>query len=180
MPVYGTCAGLILLADRIANPSTDRSFGGLDVTVQRNAFGGQVESFETELTVAGFDGPVHAAFIRAPLVVEVGPAARALATLPGGGVVAVGRGTCSRRRSTRGVRRDALPRVVPRLVRRAVAFRHDDLGGAAARVNVNGVTVKSAELGALFRDLGFAEVKTVLASGNVRFEADGPNLAARS
>jgi uncharacterized protein (DUF1697 family) len=47
-------------------------------------------------------------------------------------------------------------------------------------VNVNGVTVKSAELGALFRDLGFAEVKTVLASGNVRFEADEPNLAARS
>ena len=90
MPVYGTCAGMILLADRIANPiDGQESFGGLDVTVQRNAFGGQVESFETEITVAGFDGPVHAAFIRAPLVVEVGPAARALATLPGGGVVAV-------------------------------------------------------------------------------------------
>lgn len=90
MPVYGTCAGMILLADRIANPiDGQESFGGLDVTVQRNAFGGQVESFETEITVAGFDDPVHAAFIRAPLVVEVGPAARALATLPGGGVVAV-------------------------------------------------------------------------------------------
>lgn len=93
MPVYGTCAGMILLADRIANPiDGQESFGGLDVTVQRNAFGGQVESFETEITVAGFDGPVHAAFIRAPLVVEVGPAARALATLPGGGVVAVRQG----------------------------------------------------------------------------------------
>ena len=93
MPVYGTCAGMILLADRIANSiDGQESFGGLDVTVQRNAFGGQVESFETEITVAGFDGPVHAAFIRAPLVVEVGPAARALATLPGGGVVAVRQG----------------------------------------------------------------------------------------
>lgn len=93
MPVYGTCAGMILLADRIANPiDGQESFGGLDVTVQRNAFGGQVESFETEITVAGFDGPVHAAFIRAPLVVEVRPAARALATLPGGGVVAVRQG----------------------------------------------------------------------------------------
>ena len=93
MPVYGTCAGMILLADRIANPiDGQESFGGLDVTVQRNAFGGQVESFETEITVAGFDGPVHAAFIRAPLVVEVGPAARALATLPGGGVGAVRQG----------------------------------------------------------------------------------------
>ena len=93
MPVYGTCAGMILLADRIANPiDGQESFGGLDVTVQRNAFGGQVESFETEITVTGFDGPVHAAFIRAPLVVEVGPAARALATLPGGGVVAVRQG----------------------------------------------------------------------------------------
>ena len=93
MPVYGTCAGMILLADRIANPiDGQESFGGLDVTVQRNAFGGQVESLETEITVAGFGGPVHAAFIRAPLVVEVGPAARALATLPGGGVVAVRQG----------------------------------------------------------------------------------------
>ena len=94
MPVYGTCAGMILLADRIANPiDGQESFGGLDVTVQRNAFGGQVESFETELAVAGFDSPVHAAFIRAPLVVEAGPAAEALATLPGGGVVAVRQGS---------------------------------------------------------------------------------------
>lgn len=93
MPVFGTCAGLILLADRIANPiDGQESFGGLDVTVRRNAFGGQVESFETELAVTGFDGPVHAAFIRAPLVVEVGPNAQALATLPNGGVVAVRQG----------------------------------------------------------------------------------------
>ena len=96
MPVYGTCAGLILLADRIANPiEGQQSFGGLDVTVQRNAFGGQVESFETELAVTGFDTPVHAAFIRAPLVTEVGADAEVLASLPealGGGVVAVRQG----------------------------------------------------------------------------------------
>jgi len=93
MPVYGTCAGLILLADRIANPiAGQQSVGGLDVTVQRNAFGGQVESFETALTVDGFDEPVHAAFIRAPLVTEVGPRAQALAALPDGGVVAVRQG----------------------------------------------------------------------------------------
>lgn len=94
LPVYGTCAGMILLADRIANPiEGQESFGGLDVTVRRNAFGGQVESFETELKVAGFTDPVHAAFIRAPIVTEVGPAATALASLPDGGVVAVRQGT---------------------------------------------------------------------------------------
>lgn len=93
LPVYGTCAGLILLADRLENPiDGQQSFGGLDVTVRRNAFGGQVESFETDLEVAGFDGPVHAAFIRAPLVTEVGPSAQSLAALPDGGVVAVRQG----------------------------------------------------------------------------------------
>lgn len=93
VPVYGTCAGLILLADRIENPiDGQQSLGGLDVTVRRNAFGGQVESFETELAVAGFAGPVHAAFIRAPLVTDVGPGAQPLATLPDGGVVAVRQG----------------------------------------------------------------------------------------
>ena len=96
LPVYGTCAGLILLADRIANPiAGQQSLGGLDVTVQRNAFGGQVESFETDLTVAGFDGPVHATFIRAPLVTAAGTDVEVLAALPdalGGGVVAVRQG----------------------------------------------------------------------------------------
>ncbi|WP_296192985.1 pyridoxal 5'-phosphate synthase glutaminase subunit PdxT [uncultured Microbacterium sp.] len=93
LPVYGTCAGLILLADRIENPiAGQQSFGGLDVTVRRNAFGGQVDSFETQLDVAGFDAPVHAAFIRAPLVIESGPAVERLAVLPGGGVVAVRQG----------------------------------------------------------------------------------------
>jgi len=93
LPVYGTCAGLILLADRLENPiDGQQSFGGVDVTVRRNAFGGQVESFETDLEVTGFGGPVHAAFIRAPLVTEVGPSAQSLAVLPDGGVVAVRQG----------------------------------------------------------------------------------------
>ena len=96
MPVYGTCAGLILLADRIANPIVGQeSFRGLDVTVRRNAFGGQVESFETDLVAHGFDAPVHATFIRAPVVVETGPDVQVLASLPesaGGGIVAVAQG----------------------------------------------------------------------------------------
>ncbi|MFC7268364.1 pyridoxal 5'-phosphate synthase glutaminase subunit PdxT [Microbacterium fluvii] len=94
LPVYGTCAGLILLADRITGAiDGQETLGGLDVTVARNAFGSQVDSFETELAVAGFDGPpVHAAFIRAPLVTEVGPRATALAALSDGGVVAVAQG----------------------------------------------------------------------------------------
>jgi 5'-phosphate synthase pdxT subunit len=94
MPVYGTCAGLILLADRISDGiAGQQSFGGLDVTVRRNAFGGQVESFETDLDVAELGGPpVHAAFIRAPLVEELGPAARPLAALDDGRVVAVEQG----------------------------------------------------------------------------------------
>ncbi|WP_344002527.1 pyridoxal 5'-phosphate synthase glutaminase subunit PdxT [Microbacterium paludicola] len=94
MPVYGTCAGLILLADRISDGiAGQQTFGGLDVTVRRNAFGGQVESFETDLDVAELGGPpVHAAFIRAPLVEELGPAARPLAALDDGRVVAVEQG----------------------------------------------------------------------------------------
>lgn len=90
MPVYGTCAGLILLADEITGAiDGQETFGGLDVTVARNAFGGQAESFETDVRVEGWAQPVHAAFIRAPLVTRVGPRASALASLPGGGVVAV-------------------------------------------------------------------------------------------
>ncbi|WP_431798606.1 pyridoxal 5'-phosphate synthase glutaminase subunit PdxT [Microbacterium kunmingense] len=94
MPVFGTCAGLILLADRLEDGiAGQQTFGGLDVTVKRNAFGGQVESFETEIAVGGFAGPpVHATFIRAPAVTEVGPGARALAALDDGRVVAVEQG----------------------------------------------------------------------------------------
>ena len=93
MPVLGTCAGLILLADRVEGAiAGQQSFGGLDATVRRNAFGTQAESFETDLDVDGFSGPVRATFIRAPRVVSVGPRARVLAALAGGEVVAVRQG----------------------------------------------------------------------------------------
>lgn len=94
LPAFGTCAGLILLADRVLDAVPgQQSFGGLDVSVRRNAFGGQVDSFETDLQVDGFDGPpVHAAFIRAPVVHALGPAATAMAHLADGRVVAVRQG----------------------------------------------------------------------------------------
>ena len=94
MPMYGTCAGLILLADRITDGiDGQQTFGGLDVTVQRNAFGGQIESFETDLDVPELgEEPVHAVFIRAPVVQDVGERAQALAALSDGRVVAVQQG----------------------------------------------------------------------------------------
>jgi 5'-phosphate synthase pdxT subunit len=94
MPVYGTCAGLIMLADRVLDALPDQqTLGGLDVTVRRNAFGNQLDSFETDLDVALFGGPpVHAAFIRAPIVTEIGPAAEVVAALDDGRVVAVRQG----------------------------------------------------------------------------------------
>lgn len=93
MPVYGTCAGLILLADRILDGlPTQQSFGGLDVDVRRNAFGSQVDSFEAmlDIPVLGVP-PVHATFIRAPVVERVGEAVRVLASV-GDRVVAVEQG----------------------------------------------------------------------------------------
>lgn len=94
LPVYGTCAGLILLADRITDAiDGQESFGGLDVTVQRNAFGSQVDSFETDLDVPALGSPpVHAVFIRAPLVTEVGAGVEPLARLDDGRIVAVEQG----------------------------------------------------------------------------------------
>jgi 5'-phosphate synthase pdxT subunit len=94
MPVFGTCAGLILLADRITDAiAGQQSFGGLDVTVRRNAFGSQVDSFETDLDVPVLGAPpVHAVFIRAPLVEQTGPAVETLAALDDGRIVAVRQG----------------------------------------------------------------------------------------
>jgi 5'-phosphate synthase pdxT subunit len=91
LPVYGTCAGLIMLADRVRDSiAGQHTLGGLDVTVRRNAFGTQLDSFETDLVVPGFgDPPVHAVFIRAPVVEEIGEDVTALATLPDGRIVAV-------------------------------------------------------------------------------------------
>lgn len=93
MPMYGTCAGLILLADRIIDGiAGQESFGGLDIAVRRNAFGSQLDSFETDLAVPELgDPPVHAVFIRAPVVESAGPSVQTLARLDDGRIVAVRR-----------------------------------------------------------------------------------------
>jgi len=94
MPMFGTCAGLILLADRITDGITGQeTFGGLNVVVRRNAFGSQVDSFETDLDIPALGEPsVHAVFIRAPLVEEVGADVETLAALDDGRIVAVQQG----------------------------------------------------------------------------------------
>ena len=86
MPAYGSCAGMILLAERVLGAiDGQQTLGGLDITVRRNAFGRQVDSFETDLDIEGVEGePVHAVFIRAPWVEQVGPAARVLARVEAG------------------------------------------------------------------------------------------------
>jgi 5'-phosphate synthase pdxT subunit len=84
MPVYGSCAGMIMLADEVLDGRPDQeSFGGLDVTVRRNAFGRQVDSFEGELDFAGI-GDVHAVFIRAPWVERASDRVEILARVAGG------------------------------------------------------------------------------------------------
>jgi 5'-phosphate synthase pdxT subunit len=90
-PVWGTCAGLILLARGVGRDQP--LVGGLDVDVDRNAFGRQVDSFEVDLAIAGLDGaPFRAVFIRAPAVVDVGPGVDVLARLAEGPIVAVRQG----------------------------------------------------------------------------------------
>jgi pyridoxal 5'-phosphate synthase pdxT subunit len=85
LPVYGSCAGLIMLADRLVEPSRDQqTLGGLDITVRRNAFGRQVDSFEEDIPFTGLDAPVRAVFIRAPWVEETGPGVEVLARVEGG------------------------------------------------------------------------------------------------
>jgi len=80
MPTFGTCAGLIMLADRVRDGiAGQETFGGLDVTVRRNAFGRQVDSFEGPVRVEGLAEPVHGVFIRAPWVEEVGAQVQVLA-----------------------------------------------------------------------------------------------------
>jgi pyridoxal 5'-phosphate synthase pdxT subunit len=92
LPVYGSCAGMILLADRLENPATDargipqRTLGGMDVVVRRNAFGRQVDSFEVDLDVAhvvkGGQNPIRTVFIRAPWIESAGPGVEILAAIP--------------------------------------------------------------------------------------------------
>jgi pyridoxal 5'-phosphate synthase pdxT subunit len=93
MPAYGSCAGMILLADRVLDGKPGQPLvGGLDVAVRRNAFGRQVDSFESDVDLAGVEGgPVHAVFIRAPWVEECGPDVEVLASV-GGHPVAVRQG----------------------------------------------------------------------------------------
>jgi len=88
MPTFGTCAGMILLADRIEGGTSDQeTLGGLDITVRRNAFGRQVDSFEEDLDFAGVEEKVHAVFIRAPWVEAVGPEVDVLARVGSGPAV---------------------------------------------------------------------------------------------
>jgi 5'-phosphate synthase pdxT subunit len=85
LPVLGTCAGMILLADRVEDGVVGQeTVGGLDITVRRNAFGRQVDSFEEDLRVVGVPGAVHAVFIRAPWVERVGEEVDVLARVEAG------------------------------------------------------------------------------------------------
>nr|WP_218877212.1 pyridoxal 5'-phosphate synthase glutaminase subunit PdxT [Nocardioides marinisabuli] len=85
LPVLGTCAGMILLADRVVDGAEGQeTLGGIDMTVRRNAFGRQVASFEGPVEMAGLDEPVHGVFIRAPWVEEVGPGVEVLARVDHG------------------------------------------------------------------------------------------------
>jgi 5'-phosphate synthase pdxT subunit len=89
LPVFGTCAGMILLATEVLDGRPDqRSFGAIDVSVQRNGYGRQVDSFEADIDVIDFDHSFHAVFIRAPKVVGVGPNVEVLAEHDGVPVVA--------------------------------------------------------------------------------------------
>jgi len=84
LPVFGTCAGMILCAAEVLDGRPDqRGFGLLDLAVRRNGYGRQLDSFEAELDVRGLEAPFHAVFIRAPLVERVGPDVEVLATHEG-------------------------------------------------------------------------------------------------
>ena len=98
LPAYGSCAGMIMLADRLLDGiGGQETFGGIDMTVRRNAFGRQVDSFESDIEMRGLAGaaehPLRAVFIRAPWVEETGSEVEVLAAVPGTGrIVAVRQG----------------------------------------------------------------------------------------
>ena len=101
LPAFGSCAGMIMLADRLADGvEGQQTYGGIDMTVRRNAFGRQVDSFERDITLAGVgadtgvtEGPFRAVFIRAPWVEQTGPGVAILGTdLGTGRIVAVRQG----------------------------------------------------------------------------------------
>ncbi|PLT28777.1 pyridoxal 5'-phosphate synthase glutaminase subunit PdxT [Peribacillus deserti] len=86
-PIFGTCAGMVLLAERVSG-SEDSHLGLMDITVQRNAFGRQKESFEAEIPVEGLLNPFPAVFIRAPYIEQAGSEVEVLATCEGSIVMA--------------------------------------------------------------------------------------------
>ena len=96
LPAFGSCAGMIMLADRLADGvEGQQTYGGIDMTVRRNAFGRQVDSFERDITLTGGvpEGPFRAVFIRAPWVEQTGPGVAILGTdLGTGRIVAVRQG----------------------------------------------------------------------------------------
>ena len=94
LPAFGSCAGMVLLADRVLDGQPGQPLlGGLDITVRRNAFGRQVDSFEADLDVVGLTEPLPAVFIRAPWVEQVGAGVQVLARESAGHPVAVQQGT---------------------------------------------------------------------------------------
>jgi pyridoxal 5'-phosphate synthase pdxT subunit len=90
LPAFGSCAGMIMLADRLAGGvAGQETFGGIDMTVRRNAFGRQVDSFESDIRLTGIGGPpLRAVFIRAPWIEEAGPGVEVLAAVDGNPVLA--------------------------------------------------------------------------------------------
>ena len=94
MPAFGSCAGMIMLAEEVLDGRPDqRSFGAIPMTVRRNAFGRQVDSFETEIGIEGMDGgPFHAVFIRAPWVERIGAGVAVLGRVDSGGEYRQGAG----------------------------------------------------------------------------------------
>jgi 5'-phosphate synthase pdxT subunit len=91
-PVWGTCAGMIVMAKHATDMDRE-TLGLMDIAVERNAFGRQVDSFETDLDIDEIDGgPFHAVFIRAPLIKEAAPAVKVLASIDGQGIVAARQG----------------------------------------------------------------------------------------
>ena len=101
LPAFGSCAGMIMLADKLADGAAgQQTFGGIDMTVRRNAFGRQVDSFESAIELNGVPGaqePLHAVFIRAPWVERTGPGVEVLGRLAG--PVAAGRIVAVRERN---------------------------------------------------------------------------------
>ena len=86
LAIYGTCAGMIVLAQGIEGSQAQPHLGLLDVTVQRNAFGRQKESSEEDLEIEGLDTPLHALFIRSPVIIRTGPSVKVLARVAQGPV----------------------------------------------------------------------------------------------